>query len=267
MSQMKLLSVVKVCLLLCLPFLYNCSANKPSKIAIITEYGDIEIELYDKTPLHRDNFIRLIKSGYYDGTLFHRVIKDFMIQGGDPDSKDAKPNEMLGKGGPAYTIPAEFVPEYIHKRGALAAARMGDNVNPDKASSGSQFYIVQGKVYTNEELDQVELQIAYGKARPKFAQYIDEEKEAGVPVNMDTVYMNANERVRQYILDNPYKMPEKDRETYKTIGGTPLLDGDYTVFGEVTKGMEVVDKIAEVETNDFDRPQVDVKIIKMKMIK
>ena len=260
--------LIKTCFLLCLLLMFNCSANDTTKIVIITEYGDIELQLYDKTPQHRDNFIKLMKEGYYDGVLFHRVIKQFMIQTGDPDSKNAKPGVRLGTGGPNYTVPAEFIPEYIHKRGALSAARQGDQVNPTKASSGSQFYIVQGKVFTDEELDQEEVQVAQGKARQMFIQYIKEEEEAmqkaGQTVYADSAQVRAGKRASAYLSQNPYHMPKEDREIYKTIGGSPHLDGKYTVFGEVTKGMEVIDKIAELETDEANRPKVDVKIKKMK---
>ncbi len=265
---MKSTLILKSCLLLCVVLLYNCSAKESSKIAIITEYGDIELQLYDKTPQHRDNFIKLVKSGFYDGTLFHRVIKDFMIQGGSPDSKGAKPGACLGSGGPGYTVPAEFVPEYFHKRGALAAARQGDNINPEKASSGSQFYIVQGKVYNDEELNQEETRLAMAKARPVIMQYIKEEamQKAGQTVNPEVAQAKARERAMKYIEEHPYHMSAEARQAYKTIGGVPFLDTEYTVFGEVTKGMDVVDKIAAMETDQADRPEVDVKIIKMKFI-
>lgn len=209
---------INVCLLFCTSLLCSCTAKAPAKIVIVTDFGDIEIELYDQTPQHRDNFIKLAKEGYYDGTLFHRVIRQFMIQGGDPDSKNARPGARLGNGGPKYTVPAEFVSEYIHQRGALAAARQGDNVNPTRASSGSQFYIVQGRTYTDEELDQYD------------------------------------------------QIKAEAREVYKTIGGAPHLDGGYTVFGRVIKGMEVVDQIADMETGGNNRPKVDVKIRKMKLV-
>jgi peptidyl-prolyl cis-trans isomerase B (cyclophilin B) len=188
-----------------------------TKVLISTSMGDIKVVLYDKTPLHRDNFVKLAKESYFDGTLFHRVINQFMIQGGDPDSRDAKPKKMLGNGGPDYTIPFEYVPEYFHKRGALAAARMGDDVNPEKASSGSQFYIVQGRTFSEEELTQIE-----GRLNKKF--------------------------------------PTEQREIYKKTGGTPFLDGNYTVFGEVYEGMDVVDKIAQVTCDSNSRPLENISM-------
>jgi peptidyl-prolyl cis-trans isomerase B (cyclophilin B) len=197
-------------------------------IEMTTTKGTIILRLYDSTPLHRDNFLRLVKSRYYDGILFHRVIKNFMIQGGDPESKSAKAGQPLGNGGPSYTVPAEFRTTLFHKKGVLAAAREGDNVNPEKKSSGSQFYIVQGKKFTDGALDTLE-------------------------------------RVRR----NGRKLPEAHREVYKTVGGTPHLDGNYTVYGEVVKGLEVVDTIAAVQTSKdpADRPVEDVKIINARLIK
>ncbi len=268
---MRSLSVIKIFSLLFSLFLYNCSSagDGPTKVIITTDYGDIEMELYDKTPQHRDNFIKLVKDGYYDGTLFHRVIKDFMIQGGDPDTKNAKPGTRLGNGGPGYTVPAEFVPEYIHKRGAVAAARQGDNINPEKASSGSQFYIVQGRIFTDEQLNQEEIKTAQNKAGQMYSQYLKEEEEAlkkeGKAVNLEEIQEKAAQKASEYLANNPYHMKAEDREVYKTIGGTPHLDGEYTVFGFVTKGMEVVDKIAKAETDNANRPKTDVKIKRMKI--
>jgi len=191
--------------------------KKGQKVKISTEYGDMIVLLYDDTPKHRDNFIKLTKEGYYNGTLFHRVIKDFMIQGGDPDSKNAKPGQRLGMGGPGYTIPAEFNPEHIHKKGALAAARKGDQMNPEKRSSGSQFYIVEGKKYSAPELN--------------------------------------NMAKRTHAIYTPEQI-----NTYKTIGGTPFLDTQYTVFGEVVEGLDVIDKIASVKTGAGNRPVKDIKM-------
>lgn len=203
--------------------------DRKRDVLMQTTMGDIVIHLSDSTPLHRDNFLKLVKVGYYDSVLFHRVIKDFMIQGGDPNSIRAAAGKPLGDGGPGYTVPAEFRKTLFHKKGALAAARTGDNVNPTKASSGSQFYIVQGKVFTDAGLDSLE----------KFRL-------------------------------NGRKIPAEQRQVYKTIGGTPHLDQAYTVYGEVVKGLEVVDKIATVQTStaqDRDRPLQDVRIIRTKLIK
>src|SRR6186713_1593153 len=219
-------------------FVFSASAQKDSTIKkkdrkrdvlMQTTMGDMVIRLSDSTPLHRDNFLKLVKVGYYDSILFHRVIKNFMIQGGDPNSKRAAAGKPLGDGSLGYTVPAEFRKTLFHKKGALAAARMGDNANPTKASSGSQFYIVQGKVFTDGGLDSVE----------KFRL-------------------------------NGRKIPAEQREVYKTIGGTPHLDQGYTVYGEVIKGLDVLDKIAAVQTSrgqDRDRPLQDVRIIKTKLIK
>ena len=261
--------IIKTCLLFSAIMLFsNCSAVESSTIIIVTDMGEIEIQLYDNTPLHRDNFIKLVKEGFYDGVLFHRVIKSFMIQAGDPNSKNAKPEENLGSGGPNYTIPAEFVPENIHKRGALAAARMPDNINPEKASSGSQFYIVQGKIFTDEELNMVEMQIGQQLANQKYVQFRKEEEDAmlnaGQTVNNDSIQARAERRASAWWSENPYKMKEEYRQIYKEIGGAPHLDGEYTVFGEVIKGIEIIDQIAEIETDNANRPKTDIRIKKMK---
>ena len=213
----------------------NLGKMKNQKVKIETTEGDITLLLYDDTPLHRDNFIKLVKSKFYDGVLFHRVINEFMIQGGDPNSKNAEPGKMLGDGDVGYTIPAEFkTPQIYHKRGALAAAREGDDTNPEKASSGCQFYIVVGKQFTNEQLDQME------------ASKINKHGHAN---------------------DSTYKYSEQARIDYTTIGGTPHLDGNYTVYGEVLTGMDVVDKIAQARTNRADRPREDIRIIKMRLMR
>lgn len=219
----------------CISFTLGALAQKDSVITrkdrkkdvlLQTSMGDIVIRLSDSTPLHRDNFIKLVKTGYYDSVLFHRVIQHFMIQGGDPVSKKAPPGKLLGSGGPSYQVPAEFRPTLFHKKGVIAAAR--DN-NPEKASSGSQFYITQGRKFTDAGLDSLE----------------------------------------QFRLQGR-KIPADHREVYKTIGGVPHLDQDYTVFGDVVRGIEVVDKIAAVPTSkgaDRDRPLEDVRIIRAKLIK
>lgn len=197
--------------------------SKQAKVLITTEFGDIKIELFNETPMHRDNFIKLVKSGMYDGTLFHRVIKNFMVQGGDPDSKNAEAGKQLGEGNVGYTVPAEFNKALFHKKGVLAAAREGDHINPEKASSGCQFYIVQGRTFTKEEIDKM----------------------------LKEKCKNRTEKI---------VYTEEQYETYATVGGTPHLDMDYTVFGEVVEGLDVIDKIAEVKKDRRDRPIEDIKM-------
>lgn len=194
-------------------------------VKISTSMGDMEVLLYDETPLHRDNFLKLVDEKFYDSTLFHRVIKEFMIQGGDPDSKNAAPGVGLGMGGPGYTIEAEILPQFCHKKGALAAARQGDNVNPDKRSSGSQFYIVQGRTFDLSAINAMEVSMNRGVAP-----------------------------------GSEFKYSEENIKAYTSIGGTPHLDGQYTVFGEVIKGLEVVDKIALVQADNRSRPVQDIKM-------
>lgn len=209
--------------------------QKEQKVLVETTHGKIILKLYNETPLHRDNFIKLVKTKKYDGLLFHRVINQFMIQGGDPETKNSIKDKTYGEGDVGYTIPAEFkTPNIYHKYGALAAAREGDNVNPQKASSGIQFYIVVGKKFTDNELDRMQ--------KGKIARY-----------------GHAN--------DSTFKFSDKARNDYMTIGGTPHLDGNYTVYGEVIKGMDVVEKISKVKTNDEDRPIEDIRIIRMKLIR
>jgi cyclophilin family peptidyl-prolyl cis-trans isomerase len=203
--------------------------DRKRDVELYTSAGNIILRLYDSTPLHRDNFLKLVKAHYYDSILFHRVIKNFMIQSGDPISKTALAGQPLGNGGPAYMVPAEFRPSLFHKKGVLAAARTGDDVNPERQSSASQFYIVQGRKFTDRELDSVEVVRLKG-----------------------------------------YKLPLEHREIYKSIGGTPQLDQNYTVFGEVVKGLDVVDSIAGTATSkgvDKDRPLQDIRIIKARLVK
>lgn len=198
--------------------LMTVSCNDQHKYVLIeTEYGTMKAKLYNKTPKHRDNFVKLVKKGYYDSLLFHRVIPEFMIQGGDPESKNAKPGERLGQGGPGYTIPPEFDTSLFHKKGALSAARKPDKMNPEQRSSGSQFYVVQGKTYTDVQLNQLE--------RQKDISFTD-----------------------------------KQREIYKTKGGAPHLDGGYTVFGQVVEGLGVIDSIAKLQTDQYNRPKKDVRM-------
>jgi cyclophilin family peptidyl-prolyl cis-trans isomerase len=203
--------------------------DRKKDIELVTTEGVIILRLYDSTPLHRDNFLRLVKSHYYDSVLFHRVIKNFMIQAGDPDSKQAEAGQPLGDGGPDYTIPAEFRATLFHKKGALAAARESDDVNPEKRSGASQFYIVQGKKFTDAGLDSLEILRLKGR-----------------------------------------KIPAAQRAVYRTAGGSPHLDQNYTVFGYVVVGLDVVDKIAAAATSkdeDRDRPLADIRIMKARLIK
>lgn len=240
-----------------------------SKVLIKTDKGDIVVRLYDETPLHRDNFLKLAREGYYNGTLFHRVIKDFMIQGGDPDSKGAPAGKSLGMGGPDYTIPAEFVyPQLFHKKGALAAARTGDEMNPEKRSSGSQFYIVTGQVYKEGQLTQMEKQMEMQHLQGIFNGLVAKNRERILELrkNRDQAGLQAlQEQLEKetYALGKATpapKMTPEQREAYTTVGGTPFLDNQYTVFGEVESGMEVVDAIQLVATAPGDRPKEDVSM-------
>ena len=249
--------------------------NNMTKVELETTYGNIVVELYNETPQHRDNFIKLVNSGYYDGVLFHRVIKDFMIQTGDGNSKTAGPDTSLGDGDPGYTIEAEFVyPKYFHKRGALAAARTGDQVNPERRSSGSQFYIVTGKIYGSDELKAMTQRLADVQKQDIFRRLIMENraKIEEMQKNHDNDGLTAfqNELIQQTEAEaakNPFSLTDEQLNAYTSIGGTPHLDGQYTVFGEVIEGMDVVDKIQNVTTGRMDRPTVDVKIIKARVLK
>lgn len=248
--------------------------EKRTQVEIKTSLGDIVVELYNETPKHRDNFIKLVKEGYYDGVLFHRVIKDFMIQTGDGSSKNAKKDDMLGAGDLNYTIPAEFVyPKFFHKKGALAAARTGDQVNPERASSGSQFYIVTGRVCNDDEMRMMEQRLEYGKKQSIFQslamQHRDEIIEMqrnGDQAGLEKLQNELIPLVEAEYAKDPAKFTEEQRQAYSTIGGAPHLDGQYTVFGEVVKGLEFVDKIQNVTTGANDRPVDDVKIISAKVL-
>ncbi len=240
-----------------------------ANIKITTTMGDITVRLYDETPLHRDNFVKLASEGYYDNVLFHRVIENFMIQGGDPDSKNAPAGKQLGMGGPDYTIKAEIKPNLFHKRGALFAARMGDEVNPNRESSGSQFYIVWGDVYKASQLKQMEKQMKQNQVTITFNDLVTYHKEEIMEMrrNRDRAGLqDMQERLMKEAQDickaNPVGLSEEQMEAYTTIGGTPHLDGQYTVFGEVTEGLDVVEKIQSVKTQRGDRPCEDIKILK-----
>jgi len=237
-----------------------------AKVKISTSLGDIVVRLYDETPAHRDNFIKLAKEGFYDGTLFHRVIKDFMIQGGDPDSKGATKGKQLGCGDTGYTLPAEFNPSFFHKRGALAAARQGDQVNPERRSSGCQFYIVWGKTYSQGQIGQLEKQMKMEAVHQIFNSLAMQHREevlnlrrkrdqAGLSALQEQLEAEANAIVTEKELG---KMSDEQKNIYANIGGTPFLDGQYTVFGEVESGLEVVGKIQETATDAGDRPSEDI---------
>lgn len=240
-----------------------------TRLKIKTTEGDIIIRLYDETPKHRDNFLKHAKEGYFNGTLFHRVIKDFMIQGGDPDSKNAPKGKMLGTGGPDYTIPAEFVyPQYFHKRGALSAARTGDEVNPEKESSGSQFYIVWGKTFKPAELKQMEHQMAMQQEQQVFNQLTREHHEEIMNLRRNRDRVGLQELQDKLIEQTKTtckqqgkpSFTEEQIEVYTNVGGTPFLDNQYTVFGEVEEGLDIVERIQNCDTDRNDRPTEDVKI-------
>lgn len=254
----------------------NAKAQDETKVLIKTNLGDITIKLYNETPQHRDNFIKLVQEHYYDSVLFHRVIRDFMVQAGDPDSKNAEKYAQLGTGGPGYTIPAEFVyPQYFHKRGALSAARQGDQVNPERNSSGSQFYIVTGKKYSKFQLQDLEEQLDKQQGQTIFnllcGQNIDKIREIQASGDQDSLMRLQDELVaktEQMLKEQgPFKFTKEQVEAYTSQGGTPFLDNQYTVFGEVIDGMKVVEKIESAGTDTYDRPRKDISIITMEIIK
>lgn len=249
---------------------------KETQVVMKTSLGTIKLKLYNETPQHRDNFIKLVKEGQYNGLLFHRVIKDFMVQGGDVTSKDAPMSKQLGAGDLGYTVPAEFVyPKYFHKKGALSAARTGDEVNPEKESSASQFYIVTGKVYKDAELAQMEKQ-KEGRLKQSIFARLQKENSAKIKA----AYQSGDKAELAIIRDtlvgktemeaekrkDETKLTPEQREAYKTIGGVPFLDNEYTVYGEVTEGLDVVDAIQNVKTNRQDRPLENVVIESVSII-
>lgn len=247
-----------------------------TQVVMHTSMGDIQLKLYNETPKHRDNFIQLVKDGTYNGLLFHRVIKDFMIQGGDVTSKDAPMNKSLGAGDLGYTVPAEFnYPKYFHKKGALCTARTGDEVNPERASSASQFYIVTGKKYSDAELNQMEKQLEnrlkqsifarlQAENKPKIMEYYRSGNKEELAILRDTL-IGKTELEAEKRKDEA-KLPKEIREIYKTEGGVPFLDNQYTVYGEVVKGIEVVDAIQQVKTNRQDRPTENVVITSVELL-
>lgn len=246
--------------------------EKRTQIEMVTTSGTITLELYDETPKHRDNFIKLANENEFDSLLFHRVIDEFMIQGGDPESKNAEPGVSLGNGDLGYTVDAEFHPELFHKKGVLAAARDG---NPERASSAIQFYIVQGKVFNDSTLDVAQERINgwlaehYFKKDPANKGLLDS-LQAAIDAEDYPSYMKYAEMISQQSKSftdfEKYTIPEAHREVYKTVGGTPHLDQNYTAYGEVVSGLEVVDQIAGVETNESARPLEDVRILSVKVL-
>jgi cyclophilin family peptidyl-prolyl cis-trans isomerase len=244
--------------------------QKETMVLIETEFGNMKVKLYNETPIHRDNFLKLVREGFYDDLLFHRVISDFMIQGGDPESKNANLNKPLGNGGPGYDLPAEIVPSKFHKKGALAAARLGDQMNPERKSSGSQFYLVKGKVYSEPELkqfsDQQRFRAVRAEGMKQFQQHqaiIQKWQNEGKSDSINSLVIKIQEDAEAAVAPELYKMNEERQSAYTKMGGTPHLDDAYTVFGEVVEGFEVIDSISQVKTGAADRP---VSNIKMKII-
>lgn len=247
-----------------------------TQVLMQTNLGTITLKLYNETPLHRDNFIKLVKDGQYEGLLFHRVINEFMIQGGDVTSKNAPLNKQLGAGDLGYTVPAEFIyPRYFHKRGALCAARTGDDSNPEKASSASQFYIVTGKVYSEGEIKQLEKQKEsrlkqaifnrlQNENKTTIMQYYKSGDKDSLAIMRDTLI--GKTEIETEKRKEETKLTAQQREAYTTVGGVPFLDNEYTVYGEVTEGIEIVDKIQKVKTNSSDRPLENIVIESMQII-
>ena len=264
----------KAVLLFFLISLISCNApggNENTTVLLKTTLGDIKIKLYDGTPAHRDNFIRLVNSSFYDGVSFHRIIKNFMIQAGDPATRSSS-SKNLPDSLKTFTLPAEFNNMYFHKKGALAAAREGSDVNPEMRSSGTQFYIVQGVKYNDSELNLAEQQINSNMKQSRFNNFLkqtaDSVRLAGKTMTDAKIQEIASVKMFQYLTTyKNFKIPDEQRKAYNTVGGTPRLDGTYTVFGEVTEGLDIVDKIADVPTDSNDKPLNDIKIIKIKIIK
>lgn len=263
--------IIRVLILFVLFPVISCSAPSGSNTVVLmkTSLGDIRLKLYNETPLHRDNFIKLVNSGFYEGISFHRVINSFMIQAGDPATRTV-PIDAGADSLNTYTIPSEFNKQLFHKKGALAAAREGNDVNPEMRSSGTHFYIVQGTKFNDDQLKQAEAMINNNLKRAMFAKFIyqvsDSAGRSGIPLTDAEIQSLASEKMFNYLAEaGNYTIPEIQRVDYKTIGGVPRLDGTYTVFGEVIEGLDIVDKIAAAETDAADKPLSDIKILKMKI--
>lgn len=242
------------------------------RVELKTTMGDIVVELYNDTPLHRDNFLKLVKDGFYDGVLFHRVIDQFMVQTGDPKSKEAPSDASLGSGDPGYTIAAEIeYPRHYHKYGALAAARTGDAVNPEKRSSGSQFYIVTGKKYSERQVEAMKMREVESRMQQVFRELSIQHRDS-IMAMQRADDREGLENLRQDLIKQTeekvgkVEVPEQIVRDYSTVGGTPHLDGAYTVFGEVVSGMDVVEKIQKAETGAADRPVEDIRLLSARIV-
>jgi len=286
---MRLMSLIKLSIIAILVFTgFSCTSadssvdqtetiplfpteNRTEEVAVIsTKFGEMIVRLYDATPEHKANFLKLAKEGFYDSTTFHRIIEGFMVQGGDPNSKDDNLRND-GQGGPGYTLPAEIVRGYIHKKGALAAARMGNNTNPDMRSSGSQFYIVHGRQRTERDVDQLLAQANNNIEQGLISTYVGSPENTEVKQRIDQARMNGNTGIVSEIITEIKPLATKDfeplvytpqqREVYMTQGGVPYLDGSYTVFGEVIQGLAVVDSIVQAKKSYADRPVEDIPMI------
>jgi cyclophilin family peptidyl-prolyl cis-trans isomerase len=254
-------------------FSQNKSIPEGPTVLIKTKYGDMKVVLYNETPLHRDNFMKLTKEGVFDSLLFHRVIKGFMVQGGDPQSKRATKEQMLGEGDLNYTVPAEISPGIIHKKGVIAAARNGDDVNPERRSSATQFYLAQGKVYKLDDVPMIEANLNSRAAESLFNKLVAEKIDTLTLFQMtrnklgyEKITSKLRQQAENEIAKNPVKLTKQQIETYTTWGGIPHLDGAYTVFGEVTDGMAVIDSIAAQPTGPMDRPVENIRM-KIEVIK
>jgi peptidyl-prolyl cis-trans isomerase B (cyclophilin B) len=247
----------------------SCASDKDYLVTIKTGYGEMKAILYEDTPEHRENFLKLAREGYYDSTLFHRVIEDFMIQAGDPESKYAEPGEAIGSGGPDYKIPAEIRPEHFHRKGAIAAARQDNSINPEKESSGSQFYIIDGTTFSEEflrtdmkklgkALQQYLMRTKFDSLRNQFRMLYN----AGKFQEYNDLMLQLKPRIEEELDINLDKEIDAEKiEAYTTIGGAPHLDGEYTVFGQVIEGLDVIDKISEMPTDNRNRPTKDIRLL------
>ena len=252
----------------------NMANDNATLVKIETTMGDITVKLYDETPKHKENFIKLVKEGVYDSTLFHRVIKNFMIQAGDPTSKTAAATDTLGSGDVGYTIPAEFNPKFFHKRGVLAAARQGDDVNPNKESSGCQFYIVTGRKFSEaqminmeNQMNEARLDTVFQALARKHMKEIYKMRKANDMEGLMELQDSLENQARKEVAKEPaLKFTPEQIKAYTTVGGAPHLDGNYTVFGEVVDGMNVVAEIETAKTNRQDRPTQDIRILKATVV-